>query len=73
MDIDLVNAAVSLSHAKLDGQVQILVAKKMLDAEQMQGSAAVNLIQAADNGMDAAAGKMLAATTGLGSALDVNA
>jgi len=73
MDMDLVSAATAMSQAKLDSQVQILVAKKMLEADQDNGNAAVNLIQAASNGADAAANKMVAAITGLGNSLDVSA
>ena len=70
--MDLVSLATNLQPAKLIGDVQILVARKILDSEQQQGDAAVKLIQAAENGVNSA-GNSLVAATGLGSQIDVNA
>jgi Putative motility protein len=71
--MDLVSAAVNMQQANLIGQVQILVARKILDSEQEQGSAAVELIDAASSGVDQAGNALVAATTGLGGQLDVTA
>jgi hypothetical protein len=71
--MDLVNAAIGLQQAKLFGQVQILVAKKILDSEQQQGAAADELVNAATNGVDQAGNALIAATSTLGSQLDLTA
>jgi hypothetical protein len=70
--MDLVTAAVNMQQANLMGQVQILVARKILDSEQQQGAAADELIEAASNGVNQA-GNALIAATGLGGQLDVTA
>ena len=80
--MDLVTAAVNMQQANLMGQVQILVARKILDSEQQQGAAAAverrgevaadELIEAASNGVNQA-GDALIAATGLGGQLDVTA
>jgi Putative motility protein len=70
--MDLVSLATNLQQAKLTGDVQILVARKILDSEQQQGDAAVKLIQAAEDGVNNA-GNSLVAATGLGAQIDVNA
>ncbi len=72
-NMDLVTAAVNMQQANLIGQVQILVARKILDAEQDQGSAAIKLIDAATSGVDQAGNALIAATSGLGGQLDVTA
>ena len=74
MDTSLVSAAIGLSQAKLSGEVQIAVAKKMLDMQKQTGDADVSgLLNAASTGMDKAANAMVAATTGLGGTLDIAA
>jgi hypothetical protein len=70
--MDLVSLATGLQQAKVIGDVQILVARKILDSEQQQGDAAVKLIQAAEDGVNNA-GNSLVAATGLGAQIDVNA
>jgi hypothetical protein len=70
--MDLVAAAVNMQQANLMGQVQILVARKILDSEQQQGTAADELIEAATNGVNQAGNAMVTAT-GLGSQLDITA
>jgi len=70
--MDLVNAAVGLQQAKLTGDIQIRVAKKILDSQSQQGAAAVQLIDAAGAGMDKSAGALMAAS-GLGGQIDTNA
>jgi Putative motility protein len=69
--MDLVNAAVGLQQAKLMSSVQIAVARKILDSQQQEGSAATQLLDAATNGIDKAGDAMVAAATGLGGQIDV--
>lgn len=70
--MDLVSLATNLQQAKVMGDVQILVARKILDSEQQQGDAAVKLIDAAEQGVNNA-GNSLVAATGLGAQIDVTA
>ena len=71
LDMDLVNAAVGLQQAQLTSEIQIRVARKILDSQDQQGAAAVQLIDAAEAGTNNAANALVAAT-GLGGQLDVN-
>ena len=68
--MDLVDAAVNLKQASVISQVQYAVARKMLDSQQMQGNAAVKLIEAAGKINSKAGDQLVAAATGLGSELD---
>ena len=45
--MDLINTAVAMKQASLTSQVQMSVARKMLDHQEMQGAAAIQLIEAA--------------------------
>ena len=65
--MDLVNAISSLQMSTILGQVQLRVARKILDDQQLEGSAAVKLIEAASAGVNRA-GDALA--TGVGGLLD---
>ena len=69
--MDLVSAATSLSHACTIGQVQMAVAKKLLQMQEMQGHAALHLLEAASDGAAKAGDAMVAAATGLGGEIDV--
>lgn len=69
----LISAAVGLQQAKVASQVQFAVARKMLDNQQLQGAAAVKLIQAATRGPTQAGDALVAAATGLGGSLDTYA
>jgi hypothetical protein len=71
--MDLTNAIVGFDQATTMSQVQIAVASKMLSIEQSQGTAAVNLINAADKSFGAASDALTAAATGLGHSIDVYA
>lgn len=67
--MDLVTAFSGMQQAKLATQVQYAVAAKSMDAQRMQGAAAIELLRAASStgkGGDA----MVAAATGLGGTLD---
>ena len=71
--MDLTSAITALDQAQVMGAVQISVARKMLDMEQMQGAAAVKLIQAAGQNVKQAGDALVAAATGLGGQIDTYA
>ena len=71
--MDLVSAITGMDQAQALGSVQIAVAKKILDMQQFQGNAAVELIQAADQGASNAADTLTAAAIGLGGQIDTYA
>jgi hypothetical protein len=62
-----------MQQAKVMSQVQYAVAGKILDQQRSDGAAAVQLIQAATSGASAAGDQLVAAATGLGGTLDVQA
>ena len=49
------------------------IARKLLDNQQMQGDAAIKLIQAAAKTATTAGDQLVAAATGLGGQLDITA
>jgi hypothetical protein len=69
--MDLVNAVSGLQQSKVMGEVQIAVAKKVLDSQRMEGAAALKLLQAAADGASKSGDALVAAATGLGGSLDV--
>jgi hypothetical protein len=71
--MDLVSAITNLQSAQLSAAVQVRVAKKILDNEQMQGDVAVKLIDAAAGGVSRAGDELVAQATGLGGTLDTYA
>jgi hypothetical protein len=71
--MDLVSAVSGLQQAKVLAQVQYAVAGKVLDMQKFEGDAAIKLIQAASAGADQAGDALVAAATGLGGSLDVQA
>ena len=68
--MDLTAAITGLNQASTLSAVQIAVARKMLDNQQMQGDAAVKLIQSASTSVNTAGDALVAAATGLGGHLD---
>ena len=68
--MDLVRGFTTVQHAKTMSSVQMKVAKKVLDMQQMQGAAAVKLINAATQNVARAGDALVAAATGLGGNLD---
>lgn len=68
--MDLAIGLSNLQAAKTMSQVQVAVARKVLDVQQLQGSAAIQLIEAASKGASQAGDALVAAATGLGSSLD---
>ena len=69
--MDLISGILASKQASVASQIDFAVARKMLDQQQMQGDAAVKMIQ--DAGKIAAGDPMVAAATGLGGQLDVTA
>ncbi len=68
--MDLSAAISGLQQAKVMGQVQMAVAKKILDAQKQNGNAALELLNAAQNGTSQAGDALAAAATGLGGQID---
>jgi hypothetical protein len=66
----LTSSIVGLKQAETFSRVQFAVAKKILDNQQLQGDAALKLINAAAGGAAKAGDALVAAATGLGGALD---
>ena len=52
-------------------KVQVAVAQKVMDNQKMQGAAAIELLNAAAQGVSKAGDELVAAATGLGSQLDM--
>ncbi len=70
--MDLTSAISNLQQSQVLGRIQIAVARKVLDAQQADGNAALKLLDAASNNASTA-GDALVAATGLGGALDAYA
>ena len=64
--MDLTAAFSGLQQSKVLGEVQIAVARKLLDQQRLDGSAAVQLIEAASKGVNQSGDQLAAAATGLG-------
>jgi hypothetical protein len=73
MDTSLVNAAVGIKQAETLSRIQVAVAKKIMDVDKMNGSAALQLINAATQTSVQAGDRLAAAATGLGSQVDTYA
>ena len=73
MDMDAVSGAMDLQAAKTISEVQMRVARKILDNQEMQGAAAIKLIEAASRGVATAGDSLVAAATGLGGTVDTYA
>jgi hypothetical protein len=70
--MDITDAIANFNQAALMSKVQFAVARKVLDAQKLQGNAAIELIKAASGNADTAGDQLVAAATGLGSELDVH-
>jgi hypothetical protein len=68
--VDLVSAITNLQANKLNAAVQVSVARKILDSAQMEGGGALQLLNAATNGVTQAGDALTAQAIGLGGALD---
>jgi hypothetical protein len=71
--MDLTAGIVNLKQAQVMGQVQMRVARKVMDANRLQGAALVRMIEAAGKVAADAGDELVAAATGLGGALDTYA
>ena len=71
--MDLVSSALQFKQASTMAKVQYAVAGKVLDQQRQNGAAVVNLINAANIGVNRAGDAMAVAATGLGGTLDVQA
>jgi hypothetical protein len=71
--MDLTNAISGLQQAKTMADVQMKVARKILDNQEMEGAAAIKLINAAGKTGNQAGDALVAAATGLGGSLDTYA
>ena len=71
--MDLTSAISGLQQSQALGAVQIKVAQMILSEAQSQGSAEVQLIQAANAGMTNSADAVVAASNGLGGQIDTHA
>ena len=67
---DMISGIIAMKQADLSSKIDIAVARKVLDNQQMQGAAAVKLIQAATQGVNKAGDQLVAAATGLGGSID---
>jgi hypothetical protein len=67
--MDLVSGILANNQSNLMQQVQVAVARKALDQQELQGAAAIKMIQSA--GQVAAGDPMVAAATGLGGSIDI--
>lgn len=68
--MDLVGSICDMKQAQVMGQVQMGIAKKMLDVDKMQGAAMVKMIESAGNSASKAGDALVAAETGLGGSID---
>ena len=68
--MDLTSAISGLQQSKVLGEVQIRVAKKILDSQRFEGDAALKLLKAASGGVAKAGDQLAAAATGLGGQVD---
>lgn len=69
--MDLVSAATNLQSSSTMAQIQMAVAKKILNNQRMNGAAAIKLLEAATASTTQAGDQMTAAALGLGSQIDV--
>ena len=69
----MVNAFVGMKQAETMSQVQMAVAKKVMDADRDNGAAALKLLDAATGGAAKAGDALVASATGLGGAVDTYA
>jgi hypothetical protein len=71
--MDLVNAAIGIKQAETMSQVQMAVAKKVMDTDRANGDAVLKLLSAATGGASQAGDALVASATGLGGEIDTYA
>lgn len=69
--MDITTSLVNLKHAQVMGQVQMRVAKKAMDLQEMQGASLVKMIDSAGQMAAKAGDALVAAATGLGGTIDM--
>jgi hypothetical protein len=69
--MDLTTAAVNFQQGKTLAAIQMRVARKIMDMQQLQGAAVIKLIDAAAKVATSSGDALVAAATGLGSQLDI--
>ena len=68
--MDMISSAVGMKQAQTMGKIQYAVARKLLDNQQLQGAAAIKLIQAASANVNKAGDALVAQALGLGGKYD---
>jgi hypothetical protein len=68
--MDLTTAAVNFQQGKTLAAMQIAVARKVMDMQELQGAAVIKLINAAAKTAATAGDSLVAAATGLGGEID---
>ena len=68
--MDLTTAAVNFQQGRTLAAVQMRVARKVLDMQEFQGAAAIQLVEAAARTGAEAGDALVAAATGLGGTID---
>jgi hypothetical protein len=68
--MDLTSALANFQTSQVLAEVQIQVARKVMDMQQLQGAAMVKLIDAAGKSATQAGDSLVAAATGLGGEID---
>jgi hypothetical protein len=71
--MDLTSSISNLQQSQTMGQVQIAVAAKIMNMARLEGNSAVQLIDAASQGIAKAGDQLVAAATGLGGQIDTYA
>ena len=68
--MDLTSAITGFQQSALMSQIQMRVAKRVLDVQQFQGNAAVKLLEAASQSTNRSGDALVTAATGLGGEID---
>jgi len=68
--VDLTSAISNIQQANITGDIQIAVAKKIMDAQKSDGNVALQLLQSASKSVGDAGDALAAAATGLGGQWD---
>jgi len=71
--MDLINSAVGFKQAETASNIQIAVARKILQSQRQEGDAVIKLINAANQGVFQKGDELVAAATGLGGQVDTTA
>ena len=69
--MELATALTNLKSAQLTSEIQIRVARKMMDSQEQVGASVLKLLNAASPAVAQAGDALTAAATGLGSQIDV--